>query len=243
MEVVSDNPRGPAPPGAAQPGAVWHFQRLAANKVPLTAPIYLSGAARVLMRWQGDAVRRWALLGCGEGPEHTPERATRVQTTARGCARGARMPPVCTPSGASRRVPRSPSANPARCAPAASVQVDATNACGCFCPHALLCVQLCAQTSCTSLQGCLCAYTRSYTRTHDARWPCLCALAGEPLLLGISAHPGTIALLRSSPSMCRGTAMPLPRGAPACRAASASADGAGERWAADESPREANLRS
>lgn len=57
-----------SPPGAVQPGAAWHFQRLAANKVPLTAPIYLAGAARVLMRWQGDAVQRWALR---EGPEHT----------------------------------------------------------------------------------------------------------------------------------------------------------------------------
>lgn len=73
--MVSDNPRGPTPPGTVQPRAVWHFQRLAANKVPLTAPIYLAGAARVLMRWQGDAVQWWALLGCGEGSKHAPERA------------------------------------------------------------------------------------------------------------------------------------------------------------------------
>lgn len=87
--MVSNNPRGPAPPGAAQPGAVWHFQRLAANKVPLTAPIYLAGAARVLMRWQGDAVTRWALPGGGEGLQPAPERATGAPTPVR----------LCTPAG------------------------------------------------------------------------------------------------------------------------------------------------
>lgn len=82
---MSDNPRGPTPPGAAQPRAVWHFQRLAANKVPLTAPIYLAGAARVLMRWQGDVVQRWALLGCREGPKHAPERAEACNARLNNC--------------------------------------------------------------------------------------------------------------------------------------------------------------
>lgn len=84
--MVSNNPRGPAPPGAAQPGAVWHFQRLAANKVPLTAPIYLAGAARVLMRWQGDAVTPWALPAGGEGLQPAPERATGAPAPMRLCA-------------------------------------------------------------------------------------------------------------------------------------------------------------
>lgn len=45
-----------------QPGAVWHFQRLAANKVQLTAPIYLVGAARVLMQQRrGDAAQQRAM--------------------------------------------------------------------------------------------------------------------------------------------------------------------------------------
>lgn len=105
--MVSNNPRGPAPPGAAQPGAVWHFQRLAANKVPLTAPIYLAGAARVLMRWQGDAVQRWALLGCGEGPKHAPERAEACNARLKRLRVGksAQRAPsvrVCAPAGASR---------------------------------------------------------------------------------------------------------------------------------------------
>lgn len=98
---------------------------------------------------------------------------------------------ACAPAGASRCAPRSPGARPAQCAPAASLQVNAINACCCLCTHVPLCMQLivheCLHTSCTLLREHLCAYMQGYTRTHEVRWLCMCAFAGEPLPLSVCA--------------------------------------------------------